>query len=83
MIPQLKYEDLLAVRIALNILDENLAYKMEEKAVSKKRSVEETKLIPAMYDEEAFVASAELREECQDLQIPYQFKTAKSGEDFE
>ncbi|KRZ94681.1 hypothetical protein T08_11852 [Trichinella sp. T8] len=24
-----------------------------------------------------------LREECQDLQIPYQFKTAKSGEDFE
>ncbi|KRX21388.1 hypothetical protein T07_233 [Trichinella nelsoni] len=56
---------------------------MEEKAVSKKRSVEETKLISAIYDEEAFVASAELREECQDLQIPYQFKTAKSGEDFE
>ncbi|KRY09169.1 hypothetical protein T12_7342 [Trichinella patagoniensis] len=24
-----------------------------------------------------------LREECQDLQTPYQFKTAKSGEDFE
>ncbi|KRX54897.1 hypothetical protein T09_2237 [Trichinella sp. T9] len=79
---------------------------MEEKAVSKKRSVEETKLIPpctmkkllsrqltgqflvctpvkgTMYKNQP-KRFLRLREECQDLQIPYQFKTAKSGEDFE
>ncbi|KRZ77777.1 hypothetical protein T10_11669, partial [Trichinella papuae] len=36
-----------------------LAYKMEKKAVLKKRSAEETKPIPAIYDEEAFAASAQ------------------------
>ncbi|XP_003382265.1 conserved hypothetical protein [Trichinella spiralis] len=40
-------------------VDEHLAYKMEKKAVLKKRSVEETKPIPAIYDEEASAASAE------------------------
>ncbi|KRX20175.1 hypothetical protein T07_7804, partial [Trichinella nelsoni] len=40
-------------------VDEHLAYKMEKKAVLKKRSAEETKPIPAIYDEEASAASAE------------------------
>ncbi|KRY38167.1 hypothetical protein T01_12616 [Trichinella spiralis] len=39
-------------------VDEHLAYKMEKKAVLKKRSAEETKLIPAIYDDEASAASA-------------------------
>ncbi|KRZ87555.1 hypothetical protein T08_15851 [Trichinella sp. T8] len=38
-------------------VDEHLAYKMEEKAVLTKRSAEETKPIPAIYDEEASAAS--------------------------
>ncbi|KRY07827.1 hypothetical protein T12_2728, partial [Trichinella patagoniensis] len=40
-------------------VDEHLAYKMEKKAVLKKRSAEETKPIPAIYDEEASAASAQ------------------------
>ncbi|KRZ17429.1 hypothetical protein T11_12785, partial [Trichinella zimbabwensis] len=40
-------------------VDEHLAYKMEKKAVLKKRSAEETKPIPAIYDEEVSAASAE------------------------
>ncbi|KRX13804.1 hypothetical protein T07_5311 [Trichinella nelsoni] len=40
-------------------VDEHLAYKMEKKALLKKRSVKETKLIPAIYDEEASAASVE------------------------
>ncbi|KRY42622.1 hypothetical protein T01_4415 [Trichinella spiralis] len=40
-------------------VDEHLAYKMEKKAVLKKRSTEETKPIPAIYDEEASAASAD------------------------
>ncbi|KRX18117.1 hypothetical protein T07_13777 [Trichinella nelsoni] len=40
-------------------VDEHLAYKMEKKALLKKRSAEETKPIPAIYDEEASAASAE------------------------
>ncbi|KRY52797.1 hypothetical protein T03_5325 [Trichinella britovi] len=39
-------------------VDEHLAYKMEKKALLKKRSAEETKPIPAIYDEEASAASA-------------------------
>ncbi|KRY44838.1 hypothetical protein T03_17813 [Trichinella britovi] len=39
-------------------VDEHLAYKMEKKAVLKKRSAEHTKPIPAIYDEEASAASA-------------------------
>ncbi|KRZ85073.1 hypothetical protein T08_12192 [Trichinella sp. T8] len=38
---------------------EHLAYKMKKKALLKKRSAEETKPIPAIYDEEASAASAE------------------------
>ncbi|KRZ75531.1 hypothetical protein T10_4101 [Trichinella papuae] len=38
-------------------VDEHLAYKMEKKAILKKRSGEETKSIPAIYDEEASAAS--------------------------
>ncbi|KRX21527.1 hypothetical protein T07_490 [Trichinella nelsoni] len=38
---------------------EHLAYKMEKKAVLKKRSAEETKPIPTIFDEEASAASAE------------------------
>ncbi|KRZ75672.1 hypothetical protein T10_3710 [Trichinella papuae] len=38
-------------------VDEHLAYKMEKKAILKKRSSEETKPIPAIYDEEASAAS--------------------------
>ncbi|KRZ84378.1 hypothetical protein T08_13586, partial [Trichinella sp. T8] len=34
-------------------VDEHLAYKMEKKALLKKRSADETKPIPAIYDEEA------------------------------
>ncbi|XP_003371096.1 conserved hypothetical protein [Trichinella spiralis] len=34
-------------------VDEHLAYKMEKKAFLKKRSAEETKPIPTIYDEEA------------------------------
>ncbi|KRX24157.1 hypothetical protein T07_8998 [Trichinella nelsoni] len=40
-------------------VDEHLAYKMEKRAVLTMRSTEETKPIPAIYDEEAFAASAE------------------------
>ncbi|KRY09241.1 Retrovirus-related Pol polyprotein from type-1 retrotransposable element, partial [Trichinella patagoniensis] len=40
-------------------VDEHLAYKMEKRAVLTKRSAEETKPIPAIYDEEASAASAE------------------------
>ncbi|KRX25494.1 hypothetical protein T07_9236 [Trichinella nelsoni] len=40
-------------------VDEHLAYKMEKKALLKKRSAEETKLIPAIYGEEVSAASAE------------------------
>ncbi|XP_003378760.1 conserved hypothetical protein, partial [Trichinella spiralis] len=40
-------------------VDEHLAYKMEKRAVLAQRSAEETKPIPAIYDEEASVASAE------------------------
>ncbi|KRX52624.1 Retrovirus-related Pol polyprotein from transposon TNT 1-94 [Trichinella sp. T9] len=39
-------------------VDEHLAYKMEKKSVLKKRSAEQTKPIPAIYDEEASAASA-------------------------
>ncbi|KRY07221.1 hypothetical protein T12_4436 [Trichinella patagoniensis] len=39
--------------------DEHLAYKMEKKTLLKKRSAEETKPIPVIYDEEASAASAE------------------------
>ncbi|KRX13004.1 hypothetical protein T07_13865 [Trichinella nelsoni] len=39
-------------------VDEHLAYKMEKKAVWKKRSAEETKSILAIYDEEVSAASA-------------------------
>ncbi|KRX33210.1 hypothetical protein T09_3883, partial [Trichinella sp. T9] len=39
--------------------DEHLAYKMEKKALLKKRSADEMKPIPAIYDEEASAASAE------------------------
>ncbi|KRX52815.1 hypothetical protein T09_7633, partial [Trichinella sp. T9] len=39
-------------------VDEHLAYKMEKKAVLKKRSAEEIKLILAIYDEEVSAASA-------------------------
>ncbi|XP_003369560.1 hypothetical protein Tsp_04970 [Trichinella spiralis] len=39
-------------------VDEHLAYKMEKKAVLKKRSAEETKPILAIYDEEVSAASA-------------------------
>ncbi|KRY02220.1 hypothetical protein T12_15796, partial [Trichinella patagoniensis] len=38
-------------------VDEHLAYKLEKKAILKKRSAEETKSIPAIYDEEASAAS--------------------------
>ncbi|KRY05085.1 hypothetical protein T03_15714, partial [Trichinella britovi] len=37
-------------------VDEHLAYKMEKKAVLTKRSAEETKPIPAIYDVEASAA---------------------------
>ncbi|KRX70386.1 hypothetical protein T06_14717 [Trichinella sp. T6] len=40
-------------------VDEHLAYKMEKKMLLKKRSAEETKPIPVIYDEEASAASAE------------------------
>ncbi|KRX24250.1 hypothetical protein T07_14795 [Trichinella nelsoni] len=40
-------------------VDEHLAYKMEKRAVLTMRSTELTKPIPAIYDEEAFAASAE------------------------
>ncbi|KRY25865.1 hypothetical protein T03_9410, partial [Trichinella britovi] len=40
-------------------VDEHMAYKMEKKALLKKRSADETKPIPAIYDEEASAASAE------------------------
>ncbi|KRX25539.1 hypothetical protein T07_8359 [Trichinella nelsoni] len=40
-------------------VDEHLAYKMEKKALLKKRRAEETKPLPAIYDEEAPAASAE------------------------
>ncbi|KRY30930.1 hypothetical protein T01_10595, partial [Trichinella spiralis] len=40
-------------------VDEHLAYKMEKKAYLKKRSAEETKLIPAIYDKEVSAASAD------------------------
>ncbi|KRX12354.1 hypothetical protein T07_199, partial [Trichinella nelsoni] len=40
-------------------VDEHLAYKMEKRAVLAQRSAEETKPIPAIYDEEASAASAE------------------------
>ncbi|KRY23081.1 hypothetical protein T12_15034 [Trichinella patagoniensis] len=39
-------------------VDEHFAYKMEKKAILKKRSAEETKPILAIYDEEASAASA-------------------------
>ncbi|KRX66759.1 hypothetical protein T09_13136 [Trichinella sp. T9] len=39
-------------------VDEHLAYKIEKKAILKKRSAEETKPILAIYDEEASAASA-------------------------
>ncbi|KRZ66287.1 hypothetical protein T10_2980, partial [Trichinella papuae] len=42
-------------------VDEHLAYKMEKKAILKKRSAEETNPIPAVYDEEASAASAVFR----------------------
>ncbi|KRX71059.1 hypothetical protein T06_5300 [Trichinella sp. T6] len=38
-------------------VDEHLAYKMEKKALLKKRCAKETKLIPAIYDEEVSAAS--------------------------
>ncbi|XP_003382197.1 conserved hypothetical protein [Trichinella spiralis] len=56
-------------------VDEHLAYKMEKKAYLKKRSAEETKLIPAIYDKEVSAASA-------DPSTSGQFSTPKSGEDF-
>ncbi|KRX33417.1 hypothetical protein T05_5632, partial [Trichinella murrelli] len=37
--------------------DEHLAYKLEKKALLKKRSADEMKPIPAIYDEEASAAS--------------------------
>ncbi|KRY98563.1 hypothetical protein T11_5243, partial [Trichinella zimbabwensis] len=37
-------------------VDEHLAYKMEKKAILKKRSAEETKPIPDIYDEQASAA---------------------------
>ncbi|KRY27285.1 hypothetical protein T01_12954 [Trichinella spiralis] len=40
-------------------VDEHLAYKMEKKALLKKRRAEETKPMPAIYDEEVSAASAE------------------------
>ncbi|KRZ51153.1 hypothetical protein T02_2546 [Trichinella nativa] len=40
-------------------VDEHLAYKMEKRAVLAQRSAEETKPIPAIYDEEASAASAD------------------------
>ncbi|XP_003366134.1 conserved hypothetical protein, partial [Trichinella spiralis] len=40
-------------------VDEHLAYKMEKRAILTKRIAEETKPIPAIYDEEASAASAE------------------------
>ncbi|KRZ05456.1 hypothetical protein T11_8735 [Trichinella zimbabwensis] len=40
-------------------VDHHLAYKMDKMAVLKKRSAEETKSIPQIYDEEAAAASAE------------------------
>ncbi|KRZ92764.1 hypothetical protein T08_13697 [Trichinella sp. T8] len=39
-------------------VDEHLAYKMEKKAILKKRSAEETKPVLAIYDEEASATSA-------------------------
>ncbi|KRX58016.1 hypothetical protein T09_3456 [Trichinella sp. T9] len=38
-------------------VDEHLAYKMAKKALLKKRCAKETKLIPAIYDEEVSAAS--------------------------
>ncbi|KRZ11517.1 hypothetical protein T11_7172 [Trichinella zimbabwensis] len=40
-------------------VDEHVAYIMEKKAILKKRCAEETKSIPAIYDEEASAASTE------------------------
>ncbi|KRY99891.1 hypothetical protein T11_564 [Trichinella zimbabwensis] len=40
-------------------VDEHLTYKMEKKALLKKRSAEEIKPLPTIYDEEASAASAE------------------------
>ncbi|KRX19580.1 hypothetical protein T07_7440 [Trichinella nelsoni] len=40
-------------------VDEHTAYRMEKRALLKKRSAEEAKTIPQIYDEEAAVASAE------------------------
>ncbi|KRZ04534.1 hypothetical protein T11_10756 [Trichinella zimbabwensis] len=40
-------------------VDEHLAYEMEKKALLKKRSAEEMKPLPTIYDEEASAASAE------------------------
>ncbi|KRZ66194.1 hypothetical protein T10_8620 [Trichinella papuae] len=40
-------------------VDEHVAYIMEKKAILKKRCAEETKSIPAIYDEEAAAASTE------------------------
>ncbi|KRZ11369.1 hypothetical protein T11_3547 [Trichinella zimbabwensis] len=40
-------------------VDEHVAYIMEKRAILKKRCAEETKSIPAIYDEEAAAASTE------------------------
>ncbi|KRY53001.1 hypothetical protein T03_9472 [Trichinella britovi] len=40
-------------------MDEHLAYKMEKKAILKKRSAEETTPISTIYDQEASAASAD------------------------
>ncbi|KRY29922.1 hypothetical protein T03_11516, partial [Trichinella britovi] len=66
-------------------VDEHMAYKMEKKALLKKRSADETKPILAIYDEEASAASAEPSTSGQfpiSKRVRDQFETTKSGEDF-
>ncbi|KRY71692.1 hypothetical protein T4A_10617, partial [Trichinella pseudospiralis] len=46
-------------------VDEHLAYKMEKKAILKKRSAEETTPIPTIYEQEASAASADPSTACQ------------------
>ncbi|KRY80948.1 hypothetical protein T4D_13321 [Trichinella pseudospiralis] len=41
------------------LVDEHIAYKMEKRAMLRKRSAEKAKTIPQIYDEEAAAASAE------------------------
>ncbi|KRY74206.1 hypothetical protein T4A_9277 [Trichinella pseudospiralis] len=56
-------------------VDEHIAYQMENKAMLKKRSAEEAKTIPQIYDEEAAAASAEPSTSCQ---FPF-FRKGKSA----